>query len=228
MNSRRHSRRQLAAAIAMPWAVLAGTALPAGPPARIDERVPAAPMVEMFLERLSSAAGLQARFTQVNRWAVIDEADSAGGVLTLVPPQRFRLEYAHPRGHQVGCDGRYVWTFIPEERQVLRADVSATTGWGDFFLRAFYEGADSMATVSTRADGRRAARLILGPRPEWGVQSMDVTLDADRGVPLAYAYVDEEGNRYQFSFEEVSFPAHLPDSLFHFAVPRGYELVDVD
>jgi outer membrane lipoprotein-sorting protein len=185
-------------------------------------------MVEMFLERMSSAAGLRAQFTQINRWAVLDEADSASGVLTLVPPQRFRLEYANPPGHRVGCDGQHVWTFVPEERQVLRAAVSATTGWGDFFLRAFYEGADSLVTVAARRDGHRAARLILGPRPEWGVQSMEVTLDADRGVPLAYAYVDEEGNRYQFSFEEVSFPADLPDTLFHFVVPRGYELVDVD
>jgi outer membrane lipoprotein-sorting protein len=60
------------------------------------------------------------------------------------------------------------------------------------------------------------------------VLSMDVALDADRGVPLSYAYTDEEGNRYQFDFETVQFPAVLPDTLFHFAVPSGYELVDVD
>ncbi len=199
-----------------------------GTPAVADGRVPAAPMVEAFLGRLSAAAGMQARFTQINRWAVIDESDSACGVLTVAPPQRFRLEYAFPRGHRIGCDGRYVWTFVPEERQVLRAGVGATTGWGDFFLRAFYEGADSLVSVTVGAEGRRAARIALGPRPELGVRSMEVTLDADRGLPLAYAYVDEEGNRYQFSFETVSFPVTLPDTLFQFAAPRGYELIDVD
>ncbi len=196
--------------------------------AAAGERVPAAPMVEAFLQQLSSAAGLRARFTQVNTWAVIDEADTARGVLTLVPPEGFRLEYAVPRGHRVGCDGRYVWTYVPEEHQVLRAGLAATTGWGDFFLRAFYEGADSLVEITSGPGGRRTARVKLGPRPEWGVRAMEVALDADRAVPLAYGYTDEEGNRYQFAFEGVEFPPDLPDTLLRFTVPPGYELVEVD
>lgn len=203
-------------------AVLVGTGAAAG------ERVVAAPMVEAFLQQLSSAAGLRTRFTQVNTWAVIEEADTSRGVLTLVPPDGFRLEYAVPRGHRVGCDGRYVWTYVPEERQVLRAELSATTGWGDFFLRAFYEGADSLVEITNGPGGRRAAQIVLGPRPEWGVQAMEVALDADRAVPLAYGYTDEEGNRYRFSFEGVEFPPALPDTLLRFTVPPGYELVEID
>jgi len=222
------SDRQRICAAAALGAVAVTAVLWVTPAAGGDEPVPAAPMVEAFLGQLADAAGMQAHFTQINRWAVVDEADTSRGVLTVVPPQRFRLEYAHPRGHRVGCDGQFVWTFVPEERQVLRAGVAATTGWGDFFLRAFYEGADSLVTIATRPDGRRAARITLGPRPELGVRSMEVALDADRAVPLAYAYVDEEGNRFQFDFQSVAFPAALPDTLFHFVVPPGYELVDVD
>jgi len=202
--------------------VLAGAGAAAG------ERVPAAPMVEAFLQRLSSAAGMRAGFTQINTWAVIDEADTCRGVFTVVPPERFRLEYDVPRGHRVGCDGQHVWTFVPEERQVLRARVAATTGWGDFFLGAFYEGADSLAEISAGPGGMRVASLLLGPRPEWGVRAMQIALDADRGVPLAYGYTDEEGNNYHFTFEGVEFPLTLPDTLFRFAVPPGYELVEVD
>jgi outer membrane lipoprotein-sorting protein len=208
-------------------ATLAGAGRSPAAPEQGD-RVAAAPIVETFLHRLAPAAGMRAHFTQVNLWAAIGEADTARGQLTLAPPHRFRLEYEHPRGHRVGCCGTHVWTYIPEERQVLRAALAATTGWGDFFLRALVEGADSLATLATVAGVRRAARIELGPRPEWGVQEMQVVLDADRGEPLAYLYVDEEGNRYRFEFRRVEFPAMLPDTLFAFGVPPGYELVDVD
>lgn len=192
------------------------------------EQAPAAPMVEQFLRRLSAAAGMRARFTQINHWAVIEEADTSRGVLTVAPPERFRLEYEVPRGHRVGCDGRHVWTYVPEERQVLRARVAATTGWGDFFLRAFYEGADSLVAITTGPGGRRVASLTLGPRPEWGVRAMEIALDADRCVPLAYGYTDEEGNRYRFDFEGVEFPVTLEEGLLQFTVPPGYELVELD
>ncbi len=204
------------------------TVAPRGPEASDASRTPAAPIVEAFLERVSLAAGMRARFLQVNRWAVLDEADTARGRMTLAPPQRFRLQYDVPAGHLVGCDGRHVWTFVPEERQVLRADVSAATGWGDFFLRTFYESADSLATVWRTSDGAHVARIALGPRPEWGIRAMEAVLDRDRSVPVSYGYTDEEGNRYRFHFFDPEFPAALADTLFHFAVPPGYELLEVD
>ncbi len=197
------------------------------PPVRAMEQLPAAPLVEELLARFARSAGMRAEFLQINRWVVLEEPDSARGLLTVSPPHRFRLEYTEPAGHRMGCDGRYVWTYIPEERQVLRAAWRETTGWGDFFLQSLKEGADSLVTVREVPGGRRVAFLKLGPRPEWGLRELEMEIDLATGNPRAYGYIDEEGNRVRFEFLTVSFPKSLDDELFHFTVPESYELLDV-
>ena len=196
--------------------------------AQAPERVSVASLVDRVLTRLAAAEGLRAEFLQVNHWVVMEEADSARGVLNLAPPHLFRLEYTQPKGHLVGCDGRYVWTYVPEEHQVLRARWTATTGWGDFFIQGLKEGADSLATVSTEPGGRRVARVVLGPHIEWGMLDLIISFDLASDLPVGYAYHDEEGNHVQFIFAQIAFPERMDDELFQFAPPEGYELLDVD
>lgn len=200
-----------------------------GPPAaRAQETLAAGPMITRFLDRLHDAAGYQARFVQTNRWAVFDEADYAYGTLSIAPPRRFRFDYEDPPDHLVGCDGDFVWTFIPEEMQVLRAGVHHTTGLGELFWEGLGTRADSIATVEADSSGRRLARLALQPRPEWGVRELTVFIDLESEEPAAYGYVDEEGNEIRFEFLSWKLLTSVPDSLFRFRVPENYELLDVD
>lgn len=196
--------------------------------ARAQEERPAGPLVNALLQRLTLAAGMQAEFMQVNQWLIMDEPDSAWGTLTLAPPHRFRLAYTRPAGHLIGCDGEYVWTVIPEERQVLRAAWTETTDWGSFFVRTLTQAADSAATILGGPDETRIAQLRLGARPEWGVADIAIEIDLASGLPTAYGYTDQEGNRSRFHFLEVGFPENLPADRLQFSVPDGYELIDVD
>ncbi|MCK4304519.1 MAG: outer membrane lipoprotein carrier protein LolA, partial [Candidatus Eisenbacteria sp.] len=193
-------------------------------PVGATEQIDAAPLVEALLAQLAGAAGLRAEFLQINKWTVIDAADSARGTLVIAPPQRFLLEYREPAGHRVGCDGQFVWTYIPEERQVMRAAVTETTGWGDFFLRGLEESVDSLATLQEEG-GRRCACFMLGARPQWGVRSLELKIDLATGDLVYCAYQDEEGNRIHFELRQVEFPIAFRDSLFHFTVPQGFELL---
>ncbi len=193
-----------------------------------EETLDAGPLIARFLGRLHQAAGYQAQFVQTNRWAVFDEADYAYGTLSIAPPQRFRFDYEDPPGHLVGCDGDFVWTFIPEEMQVLRAGVHHTTGLGELFWAGLGQRADSLATVEADSSGRRLARLKLQPRPEWGVNDLAVFIDLESEEPAAYVYVDEEGNEVRFEFLSWTLLSSVPDSLFRFRPPENYELLDVD
>lgn len=203
--------------------IVGGLLLALGAGAGAQESQPAGPLVDSLLERLMRGAGMQADFVQVNHWLVMEEPDSARGTLTLEPPHRFRLEYSEPPGHLIGCDGEFVWTVIPEERQVLRAAWTETTDWGSFFMRTLLQAADSAVVVEAGH-----AVLRLGARPEWGIADIAIEIDLATGLPAAYGYTDQEGNRTRFDFLRVTFPARLPEELMHFAVPPGYELLDVD
>ncbi len=214
------ARRVIGALIGVGWLMSAAASA-------IADEMPGAPLVESLLERLESGGGLRAPFVQINHWVMTPEPDTSRGVLSVAPPHRFRLDYQEPAGHCVGCDGRQVWTFVPEERQVLRAQLGGTTGWGDFFLEGLREAADSAAVVRV-VGGKRRAVLTLGARPAWGVQELVLELDVDTREPVAYEYTDEEGNRFRFEFTDVSYPSEWPPAAFRFEAPDGYEILDVD
>jgi outer membrane lipoprotein-sorting protein len=185
-------------------------------------------LVDQLQHRLALASGINAEFEQVNYWVVMDEADSARGELTLAPPHRFRLEYSDPAGHLVGCDGTYIWTYMPEEKQVLRSALFHTTGWGDFFLDGLAGKIDSSAVFVGGPAGQRRVRIDLGPHPQWNLKRLFIEIDIGSGDPAAYSYLDDEGNQTRFEFLSFHYPPVAFDRDFQFTVPEGYERLDVD
>ncbi len=192
------------------------------------DRELAGQVVEQVLGRMQDAVGFAAEFEQINRWAAFDEPDQARGRLTVAPPDRFRFDYSEPDGHVVGSDGEHVYTVIPEERQVLRAAVRHTTGLGELFWEGLERAADSTAWIERDEQGREFAHIALPPRPEWGLHELEVVLETTRATPAYYRYVDEEGNRVRFQFLSWEWLARVPEDLFGFPIPEGFERLDVD
>lgn len=178
--------------------------------------------------QLAGRAGLRADFDQVSVWAALGEADSSQGTLAVATDGRFRLDYTRPPGHRIGSDGGRVWTFVPEERQVIRARVRQTTGWGGLFLESLGDPLDSLVVPALVAGWGPVARIALRPQPEWDLAELHVEVAVDPGLPVGYGYTDREGNRIQFRFRAARLVAAFPDTLFRFRVPAGYELFETD
>jgi len=215
-------------------AVLFSVAWVAGGPAlRATDAGPAAlrparPLLERVRSQLTGRAGLRADFTQVSEWAALGEADTSEGTLSVAASGLFRLDYRRPRGHRIGCDGARVWTFVPDERQVLCARVRQTTGWSGLFLESLEDPADSLASVVVTPDRGEVARIALRSRPEWELAALYIEIAVSPGRPVGYGYTDAEGNRICFRFRDARFVAEFPDTLFRFRVPSGYELFETD
>jgi outer membrane lipoprotein-sorting protein len=208
-----------------------GTLLAQGgapPPGSGGEAGAAAPLLARLRARLDAREVFQSSFLQSSYWVAFDEADSAAGILTVAPPDRFRLDYERPAGHLIGSDGRRVWTFVPEDRQVLRARIEETTGWGQFFYEGLGQAVDSLACSGPDSDHGPVVRVPLRARPSWGVIELHVDLARATGMPVGYGYTDEEGNRFIFAFRDPRFVSAVDEGLFRFSVPEGYELFEVD
>lgn len=176
--------------------------------------------------RLEAGESFASDFEQINRWAAFSEPDTARGRLVLAPGARFRLDYTRPAGQRVGCDGEHVWTYLPEDRQVIRAALEETTGWGEFFVSGLAAPADSAGVAMSRPPWGAIVRLALTPRPEWSLSSLYVEIAHEARLPVGYGYRDQEGNAAEFVFLTPRFRASVADTLFRFGVPEGYELFE--
>jgi outer membrane lipoprotein-sorting protein len=189
---------------------------------------PARPLLERVRSQLAGRAGLRAEFDQVSEWAALGETDTSRGTLAITTSGLFRLDYQQPPGQRIGCDGARVWTFVPEERQVIRARVGQTTGWSGLFLESLGDPLDSLVVPAIEPGWGPVARIALRPRSDWDLAELHVEVAVDPGLPVGYGYTDREGNRIRFRFRAAHLVASFPDTLFRFRVPPGYELFETD
>lgn len=73
-------------------------------------------------------ASVEADFFQRSTMAEKKREMRADGRMSLKPatdsePLKFRFEYYRPARHEVVCDGKTLWIYLPENRQVIQSDV---------------------------------------------------------------------------------------------------------
>ena len=176
------------------------------------------------------ARRLQQRYGTV-RTLQADFVQAVGGQrlqgTLAVRGEAFRLDL----GEQVlVTDGRTMWTYSREDRQVVvqdydRGQVGFSVGqlFTDY-LRVFRATGASKATLA----GVRHDVLSLRPRAS-GTSVRDATLyvRSSDAVPTRVRVHDRNGGTLQFDVANVRLNGALAASAFRFDAPRGTEVVDL-
>lgn len=167
---------------------------------------------------------MTARFVQRYRSGLLGHEIVERGTLSLKQPGRMVWEYRDPERKTFVSDGSTCWFYVPADRQVVVRRQGGERGValellsGRMDLLGHFEPG-----IETTAAG--AERLRLLPRkPDPDVSAVYLDLDAEgriRGIEI----IDTQENRSQFRFESIRENVGLPDSLFHFEVPPGVEVV---
>jgi outer membrane lipoprotein carrier protein len=167
---------------------------------------------------------MSARFVQRYRSGMLGQEIVERGTMSLKQPGRMLWEYRDPERKTFVSDGSTCWFYVPADRQVVVRRQGGERGValdllsGRMDLLAQFEPG-----LETTASG--AERLRLLPRkPDPDVSAVYLDVEADgriRGIEI----LDTQENRSQFRFEAIRENLGLPDSLFHFEVPAGVEVV---
>ena len=159
---------------------------------------------------------------------------------------RFRWEYRQPSVQEIISDGKTMWVYIPDNRQVIESDlgqinaqqgenpVTFLSGLGNL-SRDFSINWGSPQIVET---GGYLLQLI--PRKESQLIQQIEVIVSDAAVNmwlkkgktgdifpiLSTLVTDPNGNRTAIEFRDVQVNQKLADQLFTFKRPDGVELVD--
>jgi outer membrane lipoprotein carrier protein len=206
-------------AVGLTGVLLAFAAPPSPSPA-----APAEALARRIETRHRQLRDLTARFVQTYRSGALGREVVEKGVLSLKPPARMRWEYRDPEKKTFVSDGKTSYFYVPADRQVIKRDQSDSRDLPAMLLSGH---ADILGTFEVALEAAPAGlqRLRLTPRkPEAEIEHIYVDVDgADhiRGILV----VDAQGNRSQFTFDEIRENGGLDDRLFHFDVPRGVEVI---
>jgi outer membrane lipoprotein carrier protein len=185
-------------------------------------------LAKSLQQRYDGIRDFSASFVHSYRGGVLRTQTQERGTVSVKKPGRMRWTYTAPEKKEFVADGRKIYSYIPQDRQVIVSDVptdnQATTpalflaGKGDIsrdFTAAYADTAAS-GTVALKLTPRRAE-----PEYEYLVVAVDPATLQIRALTTR----DRQGGESTLTFSDLKENQGIPDREFAFRIPRGVDVI---
>jgi outer membrane lipoprotein carrier protein len=193
-----------------------------------QSRPTAEALARSLQQRYQGIRDFSADFTHTYRGGVLRKQASESGKVAIKKPGKMRWEYMAPEKKLFVSDGVKLYSYIPQDRQVIVSavptdDNAATpalflTGKGDIsrdFTSAYVESTQPN-TYALKLVPRRSEREY-----EYLVLVMDPATLQIRGLTTR----DAQGGDSTFTFANMKENQGLADKDFAFRIPRGVDVI---
>lgn len=205
-------------------------------------------VVETLEKSYNSLTDMQAEFAQRTLIASIKREEKGSGEVFLKKPAdgpaMFRFNYRKPQ-QQIVSNGKKVWYYLPENKQVMVSDMAALFEGGKGVALNYLTGMGRISrdfSISFSGKGRDKNGnyvLDLVPKKESPtIAKLQLTVDgaavqrfreqgkADAQFPvLSSAVTDSLGNRTTIDFSRTKVNRGIGNDRFNFKVPAGVEVI---
>jgi outer membrane lipoprotein carrier protein len=171
-----------------------------------------------------------ADFVHSYRGGVLKQQATERGTVLVKKPGKMRWEYTAPEKKLFVSDGHKIYSYIPQDRQVIvgtmpsdeRAPTPALflTGKGDI-TRDFNAAFDKVA----EAPPGSVVLKLTPKRREPEYESLTLVLDPDTLTLRMLITVDSQAGRSAFTFSNLKENVGVADNQFVFKMPRNVEVV---
>jgi outer membrane lipoprotein carrier protein len=172
-----------------------------------------------------------ADFTHAYEGGVLHKQITERGHLLVKKPGKMRWDYSAPEPKQFVSDGTKLYSYIPQDKQVIVASVPPDDQAPTPTLFLAGKGNLTRDFTSSLVDapagmpaGSRALKLVPKAKQreyEWLTLVVDPGSLAIRGLVT----VDGQGGKSSFSFTNLQENVGLADKAFIFKIPRGVDVV---
>jgi len=191
----------------------------------------AAELAAALQRKYDSVKDFSADFTHTYQGGVLRKKITERGHLIVKKPGKMRWEYSAPEPKQFVSDGMKMYSYIPQDKQVIVASVpaenEATTpalflaGRGSL-TRDFNASLENVP-VGMPA-GSRVLKLVPKARqPEY--DSLVLVVDPATLALRGLVTIDAQGGTSSFTFTDLQENTGVTDKAFAFKIPRGVDVI---
>jgi len=198
-------------------------------PAGAQTRPAADALARSLQQRYQGIRDFSASFVHTYRGAVLKTLAKEQGTLVVKKPGMMRFVYTAPEKKEFVSDGRKIYSYIPEDKQVIvsavPADNQASTpalflsGKGDI-------SRDFTATYVEPAVPGALALKLTPKREEPEYEYFVLTVDPSTLQWRALATRDRQGGESTLIFSNLKENQGVSDNEFAFRIPRGVDVLD--
>jgi outer membrane lipoprotein carrier protein len=191
----------------------------------------AAELAQALQKKYDGIKDFSTDFTHAYEGGVLHKQITERGHLLVKKPGKMRWDYSAPDEKQFISDGVKMYSYIPQDKQVMVTSVPPMDEAGTPTLFLAGKGNLTRDFTATLADtpagmpaGSRALKLVPRARQQdydWLVLVVDSASLALRGLVT----VDAQGGKSSFSFANLKENVGLADKEFAFKIPRGVDVI---
>jgi outer membrane lipoprotein carrier protein len=199
-------------------------------PPQVAPAPTAADLARAIQAKYDTVRDFSASFEHRYRGGVLRKEALERGTMQVKKPSRMRWTYESPERKVFVADGTRIYSYFPEDKQVIiapmPAEAEATTP------ALFLSGHGSLprdfeASFAPEADPLPGSySLTFVPhRPEAEYDSLTLVVDRDTYRLRKLITADAQGGQSTFTFSDVLENQGIPASAFRFTIPRGVDVV---
>lgn len=176
--------------------------------------------------RYQSVRDFTADFVQSYRAGVLKTQTRQSGTVAVKKPGKMRWTYAKPERNELVSDGRQLYWYVPEDKQVIVKDASEQANTPDLFLSGRGDIARDFTPTYVDSPISGAVALKLVPRrsePEY--EYLILALDPAKLQIRGLTTRDHQGGESAFTFTNMKENRGLSDKDFVFKIPGGVTVV---
>lgn len=225
--------------------LLAFTALPV---VAAEKQATLKEVVSALEKGYSTLQDVQADFSQRTVVAAVKREQRGNGEVLLKRPASatamFRFNYAKPK-QQIICNGKQVWFYMPENRQVMVTPVADMFKGGNAIALSYLTGLGhvsrdfAIAFAREQRDKNGNYQLELAPKnPSPVLAKLRLTVSADAverflkegtvrdAFPIVSSVVfDVGGNETRIDYSRTRVNKGIDNGRFSFKIPEGVEVI---
>jgi len=195
-----------------------------------DTSLPLDQIIEKVQEVYNHTEDVQADFDQETRMKSWGQTQVAKGKVSFKKNGRMSWEYSAPVPQKIISDGRKIWFYVPQDRQVtvyemnqgLQSEIAYRLMLGKGNLCREFD----IALTDSPGDDKNYCRLRLKPlKPQATIDQIVLKVDMKSFQVCETEIVDAFGNSNRIRFSHIKVNSHIPDSQFVFTVPAGVDVI---
>jgi outer membrane lipoprotein carrier protein len=196
----------------------------------LDAQAPDSPgaVARALQKRYEGIRDFSADFVHTYRGGVLKTETREQGTVKVKKPGMMRWVYVKPERKEFVSDGKKVYSYIPEDRQVIMATVppeDAATSPAMFLAGKGEIVRDFTPTFEGNPPTGEVALKLTPKKNEPEYEYLVVTVDAKTLQLRGLTTKDRQGGQSALTFSNLKENTGISDKEFAFRVPRGVDVI---
>ena len=181
------------------------------------------------LEQKYSNKSFSANFTQVSTLAALDITEQASGKAFFSHPGKMKWQYLKPQHHEIITNGKSLWIYRPEEKQVMQGDASQffQSGAGGAFLSDISLIRKNFIINVKEVTANYVEIDLIAKKKSRDISSIIIRISQKTSEIERVVTYNAYNDTTLFEFGNIQFKKNNHE-IFDFKIPEGVDIIDMD